>query len=327
MNDWETRTAKKHTSQWMLILFLAVGFGVGLLPYMSLAGPSKNGFDLTKHTIPLDEIRQGGPPRDGIPAILTPMFVSAHEAIFLQEGDRVLGIIQGKEAKAYPIKILNWHEVVNDRVHGRPLVITYCPLCGTGIGFQSQVKGKPYTFGVSGLLYQSDMLMYDHQTESLWSQLSMEAVAGPLTGEGLSHVFLEHTTWGAWRQAHPNTKVLSIQTGYHRNYDQDPYLGYAGRKDLMFPINHESHLYHPKEWVVGLEVDGVAKAYPFSELEKTSGLISDRVNGLTIIIEFDSQARSAVIFDRQHQPIPSVMAYWFAWYAFHPGTSTFKGSR
>ena len=324
MNDWETRTAQKHTSQWMLIFFLAVGFGVGLLPYMSLAGPSKNGFDLTKHTIPLDEIRQGGPPKDGIPAILTPTFIEAREATFLQAQDRILGFIQGDEAKAYPINILNWHEVVNDEVNGRPVVITYCPLCGTGIGFQRQVKGKTYTFGVSGLLYQSDMLMYDHQTESLWSQLEMTAVAGPLTGAVLSHVFLEHTTWEAWRQAHPTTKVLSTQTGYHRDYSRDPYLGYAGRMDLMFPVSHENDLHHPKEWVVGVEVEGVAKAYPFLELDRTSGQIRDRVSGSTIIIEFDSQARSAVVFDIQHRPIPSVMAYWFAWYAFHPDTLIFS---
>jgi len=324
MNYRDTTMAQMRIFQWTLLFFLTMIFCVGLLPSLSLADPSRNGFDLSQHTIPLDEIRQGGPPKDGIPAILTPTFVEAREATFLQAQDRVLGFTRGGEAKAYPINILNWHEVVNDTINGQPVVITYCPLCGSGIGFHRQVKGKTYTFGVSGLLYQSDMLMYDHQTESLWSQLEMTAVAGPLTGAVLSHVFLEHTTWEAWRQDHPTTKVLSTQTGHRRDYSRDPYLGYAGRMDLMFPVNHENNLHHPKEWVVGVEVDGVAKAYPFVELDKTSGQIRDQVKGSTIFIEFDPQARSAVVFDRHHQPIPSVMAYWFAWYAFHSDTLIFQ---
>jgi hypothetical protein len=315
--------ATKHRAQGILAFSLAVGFYIWLLPNLSLAVSSSNGFDLTQRAIPLEEFRRGGPPKDGIPAILTPTFIEAHETNFLRPRDRILGILRGDEAKAYPIKILNWHEVVNDTVNGKPLVITYCPLCGTGIGFQRQLKEKTYTFGVSGLLYQSDMLMYDHQTESLWSQLAMKAVSGPLTGTVLSHVFLEHTTWEAWRQAHPTTKVLSLHTGYHRDYHRDPYLGYAGRTDLMFPVNQENALHHPKEWIVGVEVDGVAKAYPFVELDKTSGQIRDRLNGSTIFIEFDSQARSAIVTDHEHQLIPSVMAYWFAWYAFHPNTLTF----
>lgn len=311
-------------SKGCLFRCLWIGFCLWLFPILSLAGTSINGFDLSTHAIPVEEIRRGGPPKDGIPAILQPKFVRANEATFLHAQDRILGVNQGGEAKAYPIKILNWHEVVNDTVNGRPVVISYCPLCGTGIGFQRQLKGKTYTFGVSGLLYQSDMLMYDHQTESLWSQLAMESVAGLLTGEGLSHIFLDHTTWEVWRKAHPETKVLSSETGYQRDYQRDPYLGYAGRMDLMFPVNHNNAEYHPKEWIVGVVVKGVAKAYPFAELGKTAGSIMDQVNGASITIKYDPQSKSALIFDSQKTPIPSVMAYWFAWYAFHPDTLIFK---
>ena len=186
------------------VLILTAWLGIGKTPPR---------FDLTKHSVPLDQIADGGPGKDGIPAILAPRFVSAGEATFLQDTDRVLGLTQGADAKAYPIKILNWHEIVNDVVGGKPVVVTYCPLCGTGIAFDAAILGQRRSFGVSGLLYQSDLLMYDHQTESLWSQIGMHAVAGPLTGEKLTPVFLEHTTWGEWRAAHPATLVLSTKTG------------------------------------------------------------------------------------------------------------------
>ena len=194
--------------------------------------------------------------------------MKADDATYLENHDRILGIASKKGAKAYPIKILNWHEIVNDFFEERPTVITYCPLCGTGIGFQGTIRGRPATFGVSGLLYQSALLMYDHQTESLWSQLAMESVAGPLTGEKLEVVFLEHTTWMEWEKAHPESLVMSLDTGYSRAYERDPYIGYANREDLMFPTSHVDPRYHTKEWVLGVEVKGVFKAYPFSELRK-----------------------------------------------------------
>ena len=129
------------------------------------------GFDTSRHSIPVDDIYDGGPGKDGIPAILHPKIISAEEAgqTFLKKSDRILGIVQNGQAKAYPIKILNWHEIVNNRIGGGSMVVTYCPLCGTGMVFDTKVNGRKLTFGVSGLLYQSDMLLYDHQTESLWS--------------------------------------------------------------------------------------------------------------------------------------------------------------
>jgi hypothetical protein len=296
-----------------LLLFGLHGLGQG----------SSNQFDLSKHSVPLDQIVDGGPGKDGIPALLTPQFVSVPKAAFLLEADRVLGLTLGAEAKAYPIKILNWHEIVNDSMNGKPVVVTYCPLCGTGIAFDANVAGGRHTFGVSGLLYQSDLLMYDHQTESLWSQIAMQAVAGPLTGTRLSPVFLEHTTWGDWRTAHPATLVLSTRTGHVRNYDRDPYLGYAERRDLMFDTTHFDPSYHPKEWVVGVEINGVTKAYPFSELKKARPPIRDQVGGRSITIRFNQQSRSASVLDADGKPLPSVMAFWFAWVAFHPNTQIF----
>lgn len=302
------------------------GLGVLLLAVIGLAGRPSGEFDFSRHSVPLDQIMAGGPPKDGIPAILTPDFVSATEAGFLDEQDRILGLADGQEAKAYPVKILNWHEIVNDWLAGKPVVVTYCPLCGTGIGFHPVVNGRALTFGVSGLLYQSDMVMYDHQTESLWSQISMEAIAGPMTGITLTHIFLEHTTWGEWLRAHPATRVLSTQTGYRRDYRQDPYLGYAQRADLMFPVTKTDSRFHPKEWILGLTAGGVAKAYPFSELKKVESPLQDEVNGQRFMIRFNSDTRSASALDADGNRVPTVMAFWFAWYAFHPETEVFTGS-
>ena len=290
-----------------------------------LTGGLGGDFDLSRHNVPLDQIVSGGPPKDWIPALLSPQFVTASEASFLKPEDRVLALSRGKEAKAYPIKILNWHEVVNDTLAGKPLLVTYCPLCGTGIGFDPVVNGNTYTFGVSGLLYQSDLLMYDHQTESLWSQIDMEAVTGPMMGTKLTHVFLDHTTWDEWRARHPTTLVLSTKTGsFFRNYDREPYDDYAQNSDLMFDVQRVDLSYPIKEWVLGIEVDDTFKAYPFSELEKASQPLADQVNGQTVHIHFNPRANSASITDADGKPLPSMMAYWFAWYTFHPDTQVFK---
>ena len=304
-------------------VFLAIGALLILAAWLGLGKRPTTTFDLTRHNVPLDQIVDGGPGKDGIPAILDPRFVSAGEAAFLLDGDRVLGLTLGQAAKAYPIKILNWHEIVNDSLGETPIVVTYCPLCGTGIAFDATLQGRRHTFGVSGLLYQSDLLMYDHQTGSLWSQVGMHAVAGPLTGAMLTPLFLDHTTWAEWRAAHPATLVLSTRTGSFRNYDDDPYLEYGERRDLMFDTTHFDPSYHPKEWVVGVEIDGIAKAYPFSELTKAGTPVGDHVGGRTITVRFNQKSRSASVIDADGTPLPSVMAFWFAWYTFHPDTQVF----
>jgi len=303
---------------------------VGIFLVLSLMSPSAHGsgeFDLSKHSVPLKEILSGGPPKDGIPAILNPVFVQAKNASFLHGEDRVLGLSSGTESKAYPVKILNWHEIVNDTLGDKPVLITYCPLCGTGIAFTRDVGDRQLSFGVSGLLYQSDMVMYDHQTESLWSQISMEAIAGPMTGSKLQHIFLEHTTWSEWRRSHPNTLVLSTKTGHIRSYNRDPYLGYAQSADLMFGVNHIDPSYHPKEWVLGVEVNGTFKAYPFAELKQVKSPLQDQVNGKRILVLYNPGAVSASVTDTSGKSLPSVMAFWFAWYAFHPDTEVFKITR
>jgi hypothetical protein len=285
---------------------------------------SDNGFDLDGSLIPAEEVQQGGPPRDGIPAIDNPKFVTVGEADFLDREDRVLGIVRDGQARAYPISILNWHEIVNDRIGGERIAVTYCPLCGTGVAYRSQARGRSLSFGVSGLLYNSDVLLYDRETESLWSQIMAKAVTGPMRGEKLEVLPLTHTSWKAWKREHPDTLLLSEDTGFSRDYSRDPYGSYAEERGLFFAVSAESRRYHPKEQVLGVEIGGKFKAYPFSELSRAGqAQIEDRFNGRTLRIRYDRDNRSARAYDEKGRQLPAINGFWFAWYAFHPETEVF----
>ena len=286
------------------------------------------GFDFSKHSVPLGDIYSGGPSKDGIPSIDNPQFVGSSKAEdFLKDEDRVIGVFLNNNAKAYPIRILNWHEIVNDRIGNFSIVVTFCPLCGTGMVFDANVNGKPVSFGVSGLLYQSDMLLYDRWTESLWSQIKSSAIAGELTGARLKLLPSTQTTWKTWKRKHPKSLVLSTKTGYRRNYDSDPYEGYYLSSNLMFEVNRKKNWYHPKEQVIGVEVGTVVKVYPFSELAKTPSPFKDIINGTSLNIYYDSISKTANVVDLKGREYPSVVGFWFAWYAFHPNSEVFRGAR
>ena len=282
-----------------------------------------NGFDITDPLIPKDEIHHGGPPRDGIPSIDSPAFVPIDEAAFVADDDRVLGISSNGVAKAYPIKILDWHEIVNDEFNGKPVVISYCPLCGTGMAFDANVGGQARSFGVSGLLYNSDVLLYDRESESLWSQILRTSVSGPLKGETLEQIPMAHTTWRDWREHNPGTLVLSNQTGHSRDYSRSPYSGYEASNRIWFPVKNQSQRYHPKELVIGLNLDGKTKAYPFTELAKSTNMIDDKLGLTDLKVEFDAANRTGRVLDKDGNEIPTTIAFWFAWYAFFPDTEVY----
>lgn len=296
-----------------------------LLLATAAAAQTKNGFDLTGALVPAEQIESGGPSKDGIPAIDRPKFVRSGDARFLQGDDRVLGVMRNGIAKAYPVRILNWHEIVNDTFGAEHIAVTFCPLCGTGIAYVSEAGGKPLSFGVSGLLYNSDVLVYDRQTQSLWSQILAQAVSGPLKGAKLTTVALAHTSWADWKKRHPDTQVLSTDTGFARDYTRDPYAGYTQDHTIMFPVAGRSQRYHPKESVIGIEVGGKFKAYPFVELAKIKGgKMTDTLGGKTLTVRFDPEHRTGTVFDAQGKEIPTVTAFWFAWYAFHRDTEVFQ---
>ncbi|GAB4466849.1 MAG: hypothetical protein OHK0044_07130 [Burkholderiaceae bacterium] len=294
------------------------------------AGPdpaSYNGFDVSDALIPLHAIERGGPPKDGIPAIDRPKFTDG-SAAGLRADDRVLGLVHNGVTKAYPVRILNWHEVVNDRFGDAPVAVTYCPLCGTGIAFDARHDGQPLNFGVSGLLYNSDVLLYDRGTESLWSQLRQQAVTGRLKGARLNVLPLEHTTWADWQARHPTTLVLSTDTGFARDYWHDPYAGYDRVQRLLFSVEHRDERLAAKEWVLGIAIGDARKAYPFSVLSRIAREraheLRDTVGGQVIYVRYDPQHRSAQALDAQRRPLPAVTAFWFAWVAFNPNSEVYR---
>jgi hypothetical protein len=287
------------------------------------AGPTRNGFLLEPASIPAEEVLAGGPRRDGIPALDHPSVLSAAEADW-SDDEPVLGVVVAGEARAYPVAILNWHELANDTLGGEPILVSFCPLCGTGLVFDRRVGGEVRVFGVSGLLYRSDLLMYDRGSESLWSQISAEAVTGSLLGQRLRVLRTRTDQWGQWRRDHPETTVLSRQTGHRRDYDRSPYAGYADSRKLIFPASVDRR-YHPKMPTLGLRVPGDgSRAYPASELVRAGAPVEERFLGRRVRIAYDAGRQ---VFDVEAPAeVEVVEGFWFAWAAFHPETSVYSAS-
>jgi hypothetical protein len=280
-----------------------------------------NGFVIEDPLVPASTIMSGGPPRDGIPAIDSPRFVGAGEADFMSLGERVLGVQYDGIAKAFPIRILNRHEIVNDLFNGRAVMVTFCPLCGSGVVFDGEIEGSNRDFGVSGLLHNSDVLLYDRQTQSLWSQIMMRAINGPMKGAYLAQIAASNTTWEDWRERFPETLVMSTNTGYRFiDYDDDPYAEYKKNNRVWFPLTNTDTRLPSKAWVLGVKLGPAAKAFPLAVLYRQASPLHVSVGETQVRIEFDENHRTATVFDAQGKVLPSIQLYWFAWAAFHPDT-------
>jgi len=243
---------------------------------------------------------------------------------YLKDDDIVLGVVRGKVARAYPTRILIWHEIVNDVIGKESIAVTYCPLCGTGMVFDRFVDGKVRRFGVSGLLYRSDVLMYDKEDESLWSQLGMKGVSGKSAGKGLKWLVSDHMTWGAWKKKYPEGLVLSTDTGFKRNYGVNGYVGYLASDRTMFPVPHRRKELGNKAWVIGVIVGGRAKAYLVKGF-KGGQVLGDKIGGQGIFVSYDAKARHPKVVDAKGKKLSSVMVFWFAWQAFYPETALWSG--
>lgn len=293
----------------------------------------------------------GGPPKDGIPSIDEPTFLEAEEADFLDPGDPVFGVVRGGETKAYPQKVLVWHEIVNDTLGDVPVSVTYCPLTGTVLGFE---RGNT-TFGVSGRLINNNLVMYDRATEAWWPQILATAIPGPWNESAerrsLREFRLVWTTWKRWRDQHPETTVLSTDTGYAKNYGLDPYGNYNPRSGYYaggspaFPTINSDDRYDHKTVVMGARTPDGAVAFPKNALRE-QGTISGALADTPVVAVYDERYDTGYVYrnpddlafevesgtvkaesgdyapdDLPLSRIHTFDAMWFAWAGFYPDTT------
>jgi len=278
--------------------------------------------DGTKYLVHPSKIRGGGPPKDGIPSIDNPKFVTVEQATWIKDNELVLALSYKGVERVYPLQILVWHEIVNDVVAGDPLLITYCPLCGSGIAFDRTFDGKAVEFGTSGKLYNSNLVMYDRATDTYWVQIGGLAILGELTGQKLTPISIDTVVWRDWKVSHPNAQVLSQETGYIRAYGIDPYGSYYEDSFLLFPVENSDDRVHAKTVVFGIEVNGVYKAYMEDTLIQTP-IIDDEVNGVKLQVTRSQDGVVKITNTETNEEIVKERDFWFAWYAFHPDTGLY----
>jgi hypothetical protein len=317
--------------------------------------------------VPLDQIVSGGPPPDGIPSIDKPKFISIQGANkYLEDSELVLGLSINGDVRAYPLQILVWHEIVNDKVGDVPVAVTYCPLCFTNQVFNRTLdNGQILEFGTSGKLYNSNLVMYDRTAKSLWSQAMAQGIVGKLVGVKLDRIPFDIAYWKEWKQLYPESKVLSRDTGSTRPYGADPYGDYYTNGDVLFPVSNRDDRLGLKEIVIGFENNGQYKAFKLQEIENKR-VINDQVNGKPIalvslhpfmvraydpvvngkVLEFSYNAKDQNFIDKQTNSLWNFEGkaisgqmkgkqlirlsydegFWFEWVAFHPKTELYKDS-
>ncbi len=249
---------------------------------------------LPEPLVPLFELMSGGPPPDGIPPIDSPAFVEASGVDFLADNEPVMAVEIDGDARAYPVQVLIWHEIVNDTVGGIPVAVTYCPLCNSAVAYDRRVGERVLDFGTSGLLWNSALVMYDRQTESLWSHFTGDAIAGVLTGTELDTFPVATVSWRAWRDAHPDGLVLSRDTGFDRDYGRNPYPGYDDLTSQPFLFEGEvDGRFTAMTRVVGVEIDGSAAAVPLVDL-RDERVVPIEVDGTSLTVWWQPGTASAL---------------------------------
>lgn len=309
--------------------------------------------------VPQSEVLDGGPGKDGIPSVDDPEYSSPEEMVgFISDNDLVLGIVRNGKARAYPHPILDWHEIVNDDLDNLSVAITYCPLTGTGIGWDRVVNKGKTEFGVSGLLYNSNLMPYDRATGSTWSQQRLECVNGINVGRTPDLITLVETDYSTWLAAYPDTEIMNQNTGFNRAYGQYPYGDYKTNNDrLIFSVDNFDDRLPSKERVLAVLVGEEEKAYSFGEAN-TSEIINDEVGGQKLVVLRNKEKNFIVAFNNDENlefeaienDLPAIMkdnqgniydlvgnviagpsvgaqlkqtdsfiGYWFSWGTFYPG--------
>ncbi len=353
-NETQTETPPNSTStemappksQRFLLMFVLVGFSFAGWygwqqrdDFLRFFGKhSKRGvintagaFDVSNAIVPQKEILSGGVAQDGIPSISEPIFVTAAKATFLKPNSKVIGVYFEGKARAYPLSIMDSHEAVNDRIGETSFAVTYCPLCDSSAVYNRKTEQGEIEFGISGMLYNSNVLLYDRNSKddnkknSLWSQMMFQSVAGPRVKEQLATLPLEVTTWEDWKKRYPDTKVLTTP---HPPQSRNPhYQSYFATDELMFPVNKEDKRLPKKTPVFGVWVGETMRAYPMSAFGKiTEPLeLKQELAGKKFTLMYNPQAKSLRII-KGDDGLQWVYSFWFAWYAFHPQTELFDAT-
>ena len=364
----------------VVTLMVVVGLGIGiiiglLLPYSNTNSPLSTSISRStaalsaqeeiKSIVPLEQIVSGGPPPDGIPSIDSPKFTSVKEADeILEDSELVVGLNVNGDIRAYPLQILVWHEIVNDNVGGVPVAITYCPLCFTNQIFNRTLQdGNVVEFGTSGKLYNSNLVMYDRTSDSLWSQGLAQGIVGKYAGVNLQRIPFDVANWKEWKELYPESKVLSRETGSSRPYGADPYGDYYTNSEVLFPISNQDDRLGLKEIVIGLENNGQYKTYKLQDVEDKK-IINDEINNKPIALfssfpfmvrafdpvvngqalqykynpqnstfvdlqtgsewNFEGIAINGELKGKELIRLPYDEGFWFEWVAFHPETELYN---
>lgn len=267
-----------------------------------------------KSGIPLDSIHDGGVGKNDIPAIDFPEFISVEASHgFLTAPDFGILLEMGGEQKFYPLNILNWHEIVNDVIAGNPVAVTFCPLCGSAIVYDRVVDGDTLLFGVSGRLYESNLLMFDQETESLWSQAMGECVVGDLLGKKLPLINSAVISLEEVEKYFPNARVLSTKTGFDRNYMQDPYSDYVSNDMLIFPVSRKNARYPNKDMMYVVRTGNTSVAFHWEDLLKEGRAQQSTPDGM-VSVTVKNFVPTATRKDNGEK-LNGYFSYWFSWYA------------
>ena len=261
--------------------------------------------DNVEWLIPIGDVFDGGPGKDGIPALQSPDFESAATIQTVNLNDLAIAVKHGGAVKIYPHDIMDWHEIVNDGPADDPYVLSYCPLTGSAIAWRSMPDDPDSSFGVSGLLYNSNLLLYDRQTDSLWSQMLEVSVLGPRIRELPQKIQILEGKYGTLRAMFPDALVMTRNTGYIRNYPNYPYGTYRDSNALLFPVTHADHRMPTKTRVIGIrsasgvDVDSVAKVYQLGGFGSTTQAINEQFQNQSIVVVGNTALDFAVIYDRE----------------------------
>lgn len=255
-----------------------------------------------KMDIRLEEITWGGVKKDGIPSLDQPRMTIPEAITYMNDDDLVFGVSINGDVRAYPLRIMGWHEMFNDVIGEVPVALAYCTLCGSGILYETAVEGReaPFVFGSSGFLYRSNKLMFDRETNSLWNQFTGKPVVGPLVDEGIE--LKQHpvviTSWGAWKAANPLTLVLDINTGYNRDYGSGVvYKDYFASDELMFPVAVNTTVAKAKDYVFGIRTFGASKAWPLKAFADTT-VINDTIGDTSVVLLGNVETRTVRAYER-----------------------------